>query len=342
MATLAMQIHVRQWRGLLWVGTLALAAWAGLICWKIFDRQRSGGYEPRDANVFTQEISNALGTIDQKAVKLAQWDDYKRLVSSPLNGHVKEIVKPVDPTPVGPTKLPEKPLTDVLKISAITSAPSEAGRVVVKYKDDSVKPTRDELILGIGSTLTSPYDDDPYHGRLKAIHAGVAVFDWCGKEVELRPQRVEEGRKHSGPSAGGATAAVVDTALSDSEKEFLKQKVERTITLPNDAGYLIGSKDHADLSSNARSYLNDLKLKEVANADGKKELTVGNMRANSSMAKTYGVQAGDTLISINGTPASTEKDAYSYIRENGSLSKYVVVLRRKGKEITKTILVNRE
>jgi len=338
-----MQIHVRQWRGLLWAGTVALAAWSGLIVWKIFDRQRSGGYEPRDSTVFAQEISNALGTIDQKAVKVAQWDDYKRLVSSPLNGHVKEVAKAPEPKNDVPVKLPEKPLTDVLKISAITSAPAEAGRVVVKYKDDAVKPTRDELILGIGSTLTSPYDDDPYHGRLKAIHSGIAVFDWCGKEVELRPQRLEEGKKHSG-AAAGAPAVAVDTALSDSEKEFLtaNKKVERTITLPNDSGYLIGSKDHADLSANARSYLNDLKLKEVANADGKKELTVGNMRANSYLSKTYGVQGGDQLVSINGTPTSTEKDAYAYIRENGELSKYVVVLRRKGKEITKTILVNRE
>lgn len=338
-----MQIHVRQWRGLLWVGTLALAGWAGLTVWKIFDRQRSGGYQPRDASVFTNQISSAHGTIDQKAVKLGQWDDYKRLVSSPLNGHVKEVVKPVEPTPVGPTKLPEKPLTDVLKISAITSAPAEAGRVVVKYKDDAVKPTRDELILGIGSTLTAPYDDEPYHGRLKAIHAGAAVFDWCGKEVELRPQRLEEGKKEPGAAAGSKVVAV-DTALSDAEKEFLasNKKVERTITLPNDSGYLIGAKDHTDLSTNARSYLNELKLREVANADGKKELTVGNVRANSYLTKTYGVQGGDTLISINGTPASTEKDAYAYVRENGNLSKYVVVLRRKGKEITKTILVNRE
>jgi len=338
-----MQIHVRQWRGLLWVGTLALAAWAGLIVWKIFDRQRSGAYVPRDPAVFTKEISDAQGTIDQKAVKLGQWDEYKRLVSSPLNGHVKEQPKPPDPKPEGPVKLPEKPLTDVVKISAITSAPADGGRVVVKYKDDAVKPTRDELILGVGSTLTAPYDDEPYHGRLKAIHAGVAVFDWCGKEVELRPQRQEEGKKHPG-TASAATTVAVDTALSDSEKEFLaaNKKVERTITLPNDAGYLIGSKDHAELSSNARSYLNDLKLREVPNADGKKELTVGNMRSNSSLARNYGVQAGDTLLSINGTPASTEKDAYAYIRENGNLSKYVVVLRRKGKEITKTILVNRE
>ena len=346
MAAFAMQMHVRQWRGVLWVATAGVVAWAGWNLWTIVQRDRSGAYEPRDSSAFSKLIGEAAGSIDQNEVRVADWKrDYEKfLVFTPINGFVpKPVEPPKPPLDPGEQKLPKKPLTDVIKVMALTSAPNDLGRVVVKYKDDTVKPLRDELIIGIGGQLTYPYDGEPYNGRLKSIRADAAVFDWCGDEVEIGPLRKEDGPKApAGPEAVAKVA--VDAALSEADAEALAahKNAERTISLPNDAGYVIGTKDQADLSANAENYLREARLTEQKNADGKRELVVGNIRPTSYLGKTYGVQTGDALISINGEPVSTKAQAYTYVREHQDLSKYVVVLRRKGREVTKTILVNRE
>ncbi len=343
MAALAMQMQVRQWRGLFWVATVGLTCLAGFKLWKIVERDRSGQYEPRDTTVFAKLINDSIGSINQGEVKVASWSDYTKLVSCPFNGFVPEKKVEAVKGPEAPVALPEKPLSDVIKVMALASAPDGRGRVVVKYKDDTVKPVRDELVIGIGGQLTYPYDGEPYNGRLKAIRADAAVFEWCGKDVDIHPMRKEEGPKTAaGPE--GAAKVSVDVTLSETEKELLAahKSSEKTVALPNDGGYVIGTKDQADLANNAEAYLKDAKLTEQKNADGKRELVVGNIRPTSYLGKTYGVQTGDTLISINGEPVATKAQGYAYVREHQDLSKYVVVVRRKGKEISKTILVNRE
>jgi hypothetical protein len=342
MATIGMQIHVRQWRGVLWVASLSLvslAGWQGARMWR---SHSSGAYLPKDSSHYTGLISEAVGTIDQQSVKNAEWPDYLKLVSVPINGFVPP--PPAKPVEVNTTPAPiqEKPLADVLKVNAITEAPGGSGRVVVKYKDETVKPLRDELVLAVGSLLTYPYDGEPYHGKLKSIQGDSAVFEWFGKDVELHPTRREEGVK--APAAVGAGTAAVETGLTPAEIELLAahKNAEKTVALPDDAGFVVGSDDYSTLSNKADEYLRDARMSDVKDADGKKYYTVGMLRNTTYLAKTYGIQTGDQLISINGTPVNGKAAAYAYVRENSNLSKYVVVIRRKGKDVTKTVLVNRE
>ncbi|MSR45956.1 MAG: hypothetical protein EXS13_02625 [Planctomycetes bacterium] len=342
MAALGMQIHVRQWRGLFWFGSAGLAALAGFQGWQMWQRVKAGNYVAHDSPHYAGLISAAAGTINKSEVKVSEWDYYKKLQTVPLNGF--EPPKPVivdKPSDV-PAPVTEKPITDYVKVTAIAMAPADTGRVVVKYKDDTVKPTRDELILAVGAKLTYPYDDEPYHGRLKSINGETAVFEWFGKDVEMHPPRkADEPKTEAGPETAVTST---DSALTEAEIALLaaNKNVEKTVALPNDAGFVVGTKDYHDLSSKAGDYLRELRLTDVKDADGKKAYTVGTVRNNSYLAKTYGLQTGDSLVSINGTPVRTQMAAYSYVRENSALSKYVVVLLRKGKEVTKTILVNRD
>ncbi|MBM4015082.1 MAG: hypothetical protein FJ293_08995 [Planctomycetes bacterium] len=342
MATIGMQMHVRQWRGLLWVATLGLVGLAGWQGFGMWQRHGGGAYIAKDSAHFTGLIGEALGTIDQKSVSIAEWRDYQKLVSVPINGYVPP--PPAKPVVVDDTPAPisEKPLADVLKVNAITEAPSGAGRVVVKYKDETVKPLRDELILAVGGTLTYPYDGEPYHGKLKSIRGDSAIFEWFGKDVELHPTRREEGIKS--PTVPGAGTAAVETGLTTAEQELLAahKNAEKTVALPDDAGFVIGNEDYSTLSNKADEYLREARLSDAKDADGKKYYTVGMLRNTSYLAKTYGIQTGDQLISINGTPVNGKAQAYTYVRENSNLAKYVVVIRRKGKDVTKTILVNRD
>jgi|SoiMethySBSTD1v2_1073268.scaffolds.fasta_scaffold272301_2 hypothetical protein len=339
---MALRMQVRQLRGLIWVATLGLAALAGWNLWTIVQRMRAKQYEPKSPTYFEQLIGSASGSIDQGEVKLPDWEkDYKPiLVETPINGYVKEPPKPVAVEPT--EKLPaEKKISEVLTVTAIASAPDNGGRVVVKYKDDTVKPTKDEIVLKVGASLTPPYDYDPFKGRLKEIRPDSAIFDWCGKDVEVHPPRQEDVAAAPKPEKA-APGAKFDATLSADERAKLEQNKEqkKTVSYAPDS-YVVGTEDYNQISSDAEGYLKEARLSEIKNANGQKELTVGAIRPNSALARTYGVQSGDSLISINGEPVSTKAQAYSYVREHSDLSKYVVVLRRKGREVTKTVLVNR-
>jgi len=343
MATLSLRMHVRQLRMAIWVGTAGLTVLAGWNLWEILRKFRARSYEARTATHFEELIGGERGSIDQGEVKLADWKDYTALTKCPINGYVPEApappAKPVDDA--GPP--PEKPLTDVVTVTAVTSAPEDLGRVVVKYKDDTVRPSsRDEVVLRIGALLAAPYDREPFNGRLKAIGPDSATFDWCGKDVELHPMRKEEAA-HRADAAVPVEKRNFDASLTAEERAQLeKHKTqEKTVSLTPDT-FIVGTSDYNGFATNAENYLRDAKVTERKDASGKKEVVVGQIRPNSYLAQTYKIQADDALISINGTPVTTKASAYAYVRENDSLSKYVVVLRRRGREITRTILVNRD
>jgi hypothetical protein len=232
---------------------------------------------------------------------------------------------------------PEKPIGDVLEVAAVTYAPENTGRVVIKYRDESLRPKPDETVLGIGAMLVPPYDEAPFHARLKSITPLAAVFDWCGKDIELRPNQKGEGKR-------AATAAGPANPLDDGDKAALDKHRDSklTLNLGNDR-YLVGKDDRANYEKNGERLLNEVRIQEQPTADKKgKEVVLGNVRPTSQLSRTYGVQTGDVLISINGEPVSSKTQAIRYVRENSDLEKYVVVLRRKGKEVTKTILVPRD
>ncbi len=343
MATLSLRLQVRHWRLLVWAGTVALSGVAAFSLWQIYTRFRAKAYEPRSSVHFDQLIVDAAGSIDQREVKVADWKDYQPLVSCPINGYEPAPPPKTEPTDVVAGPPPKKPLADVLTVTAITSATDDTGRIVVKYKDDAVKAFKDEVVLKVGAMLAPPYEREPFDGRLKAIRVDSAVFDWCGEEVEVHPMRKEEGVTAAATPAGAATHAKVDTTLTEVERKRLADTKgsEKSTPFPPDC-YVVGNKDYNDMSARPDDYLKEARIGEVITANGKKEVVLGQLKPSGYLAKSYGVQPGDALISINGVALSTKAEAYKYVRDNGELSKYVVVLRRKGREITKTILVHRE
>jgi hypothetical protein len=335
-------MRARQWRLLIWVGTLGLGAFAGLSAWGVWKNARAKVYDARPQSQFEGLISAAVGSIDQREVKSAPWERYAPLHKVAINGYEPEKPAPPPTTTNENVKLPEKPLADVITVTAITAAPDDAGRIVVKYKDDSVKPvSKDEIILKVGSTLAYPYEGEPYNSRLKAIRTDTAIFDWCGKEVEVHPMRKGEGQPPK-PEAG-APAAKVDSSLTQAERDALKnaKDKERTTSYTND-GYVVGSKDISEMSHDPNRALMEAKVVDRKDANGKKQVVIGQIRPTNRMAQAYGVQTDDALVSINGTPVTSKAQLVEYVRANNNLEKYVVVILRKGKEITKTVLVNRD
>jgi tetratricopeptide (TPR) repeat protein len=131
--------------------------------------------------------------------------------------------------------------------------------------------------------------------------------------------------------------------LTPLEKERLARHrgSERTVAYADD-GYVLGSADLEEIATNADLYFRDARLSERKDSSGRKELVVGAIRASSSLAKSYGLESGDVVVSINDVAVESKAQVYDWLRSSSKLAKYVFVLRRGSNEVTKTLLVPRD
>jgi hypothetical protein len=324
---------------LAWLATAGVGVAAGGTLWKIVKNFRGGAYLATTTSHFAEVISGSLGTIPSSDIKIAGWNEYTKLVTCPINGFV-----PPEPTvaaaPSAPQPVSKQKIEDALKLKVVTFAPDEKGRVIVEYKDDSVTSaaTKDEIVLAVNSRLAGKYADEPFNATLKEIKPNTAIFDWCGETVELHPVRREEVRNDKPAVAAGEQKGLSDQDKADLEKH---KDSAATINLGNER-YLVGTTDQDAIGKNGDKFLGELRVAERPGANKKPEVVLSNVRPNSHIARTYGVQAEDVLVSINGTAVSSKSQGYQYVRDNPDLPRYDVVIRRAGKEITKTILVNRK
>jgi hypothetical protein len=333
-----MRLQTRHWRALTWVATLGVACGAGAMLWTIVKNFRSGHYRSRSSTDFNDIIEKAVGTIKKDQIGVTPKTDYAHLWTSPINGFVKHEDKKVEGPPPEPPKPTKKPIGDALHVKAVLYAPDDGGRVVIEYRDDSVTKDAktDHLILKVSGKLAHPYDEEPYFGSLKAIKENSAVFSWQGEEVVLHPTTREEMPHDAKPAKdkGGPK-----TLSGQDEKDLDQHKdAKETIALGNER-YLVGSDDRDSMNKNGDKFLEDVTIKSRPGADKKPEVVLGGIRPKSTLATNYGVQNDDVVVSINGNPVVSKNQAIQWARENPNLPRYDVVIRRKGKEITKTFLV---
>lgn len=338
MAALGMRMHVRQWRMLAWLATAGIAAGAGTMLWNIVKKFRSGEYVALTTSHFSDLITATQGSIPINDLRVAQWDEYKNLVHTPINGYEPPPPKTEAKGPDVPVEVKKQKIEDALKLKSVAFAPEDKGRVVVEYKDDSVTSlaTKDELVLAVNSKLAGKYAADPFNATLKGIKPDSALFDWCGEVVELHPTKREDVPKDKGPEKPKDTKGT----LSAQDEKDLKTVTDKTLDLGN-GRYLVGTTDKKNMQDNGDKFLGEMKVADRPGANKKQEVVLANVRPNSYVARTYGVQQDDVLVSINGVPISSKTQGYQYVRENPDLPRYDVVIRRQGKDITKTILVPR-
>ena len=335
-----MRLQTRHWRALTWVATLGVACGAGAMLWTIVKNFRSGHYRSRSSSDFNAIIEAAIGTIKKDQIGVTPKADYAHLWTSPINGHVKVETVTTNVPPPPPPPPTKKPIAEVLLVKAVTYAPDDGGRVVVEYKDDSATSLAhtDQLILKVGAKLVQPYDAEPFNGSLKTIKSSAAVFNWCGEEIEIHPtlrQEIPKDRKLDKLKGGGKANAL----SSQDEKDLDQHKdAKETIALGNER-YLVGSDDRDNMNKNGDKFFEDVTIKSRPGADKKQEVVLGGIRPKSTLATNYGVQNDDVVVSINGNPVVSKNQAIQWARENPNLPRYDVVIRRKGKEITKTFLV---
>jgi hypothetical protein len=308
------------------------------MLWTIVKNFREGHYKSRSSSDFNTLIEQAPGTIKKDQIGVTPINDYTRLWTSHYNGFVPKPPEPEKPAVVDVPAPTKKPIGDVLSVKAVTYAPEDQGRVVIEYKEDKVMGDAhtEQLILKVSAKLAYPYDAGVFNGSLKTIKANSAVFNWCGEEVELHPTRRDELPRD--PKPAGKAAKGVGSDPEDEKALALHKDAKETINLGGER-YLVGSDDRDNMNKNGDKFLEDMTIKTRTGADKKPEVVLGGIRPKSPLATNYGLQNDDVVVSINGNAVQSKNQAIQWARENPNLPRYDVVIRRKGKEFTKTFLV---
>ncbi len=330
-------MNVRKLKILLWLGVIAVFGAAGLKAMFMFESWRRGDFHPKPQSTYIAIIEGGFESSEEST---PTQDDkkphshYTRMWESPLNGHIPDPPKPPEPDEVEPTPVERRldPLEDILLVSNIMYSSRGDGLVAVQYQDDEPIVSVDEYLLGPGSKLKFPHDEEPGFGEVLRIDPDAVVFSWGGEEVTLRPA---VGGSHLAEKKEEKDAA--SSNLSDREQEALAKYrgSDDTVELKE-----LG-KDHFLIGRNVQSRFGNqqfdlgsmVRASNQKRGKGDSEVVIRTVRPEVS--RTYGVQGGDVLISINGTPVSSKSQAINYVRQNPDEPKYEVVIQRLGKPITK-------
>ncbi len=155
------------------------------------------------------------------------------------------------------------------------------------------------------------------------------------KKVEVPP--LDAGAVEVGEPGAGGTGMVGPAPRLSPEEDFNRGPIK---------GALKKSENHWEMPAEEASWFgrngdrvaNQVSLKpEKDPATGRPDGVRITSIQKGSIAQARGLLLGDKIKSINGTPVNSRQDAVSYVKGPGKgLSRYLVVIERKGKIITLT------
>jgi len=331
-----MRWNIRRLRLGFWVLTLLAAGFSGSKLLAIVQDKKKGLFDPRPPAFFQGIIESGRSSTEAEApARMREIGDFERTWKSPINGYKPEPVvqRPkVDPNEV---RIPDlRPIEDVLTLKNLTYSPEQSWCIAVfKYKDEDPAVSQEELVVPVGGALKYPYSEEPFLARLVRVTPEGAVVSWGGEEKTVRPPLAED-------AAGAGDTASADTdedvGLTDREREVLGKHRgrEETMTLSElgPESYLVGTGDAA--ANTYEDWKSSIRARDQRTADGRSQVVVQSVPVR--VQRAYGVQSGDVLVSINGVAMSSKTQAINYVTQYPDEPKYVVVIRRLGKEITKT------
>lgn len=334
--------NIRQCRAVTWAGVLAVGGGAGWTFQNIYKDFRAGKFRPlRSAAPYTDIIEQQANNEQGAELRIKPLEHYQVLWNCPINGYLPpppvEIAK-IDQNPEPSRTL--QPIKDVLQLKAFTLADAEkrTGIVAIKYKDPAKTAfSMEDFILAVGSPLAYPFDSGPYFGKLLAVTADGPVFQWGDQEL---PLAFDVAPESGNPSSSDRSGTPLGASLTDSEVANLDKYGggEFTVEVVKDM-YVIGSNDRESFSNDTNSIMREAGIDEERDSKGGKKVVFKGVRPHGRANKTYGVESGDVLVSINGVPVTSKSQGIAWVRDHPGLPKYDVVINRRGQNFTKTILV---
>jgi type II secretory pathway component PulC len=231
-------------------------------------------------------------------------------------------VRPIESAPV--TRM-VTPLDDVIKIVTIShhTDPRLANVAIMKKTD--LQPGVERSIFRVGDVI--PFANEAV---VLEIHPKEVVF--------LNGDRQERMRVPDQPSlvpviaGGGGSSRPSDAGLRPFATYVESKRDSGIITIKSGG-------DRA-LAREGETVLEGVVFSTTEAPGGGKALKVDKVPPGSLLAQ-HGVQDGDVLISVDGVPMSTKSEVVDYAKRNQNRSNFNVVIQRRGRNIHKTVNIDR-
>jgi len=325
---------IRKLKALLWFLGLAGLLGAGYTFYDIWEGKRSARYEATEPEYYHRLIRRDLDQVERDGARTPYYSKERQdtLWSARIDGSWP-----------APPKLPSEgaegsaasaqvqlaKLADVLSISTIIWSNDPLSRfIAVHYADEKAASTHGGKVLSThiseGGVLRSPYDAEPYNGRVLEIASQTVTFQWGPDEVVISPGLGSDGT--GVPQSEFTIGQASDLASAYDETP------EETVEL--EAGvFLIGLKDLEELRDDPQKVLReDLSLRSLppdSEDGGRSRIELTNVEPGSLPAR-YGFATGDQIISINGFPVNSEAGAINWYKDHDSEPYYTIVYDRRG------------
>lgn len=348
-----LRLDIRKLKAAIWVAGAGTFVFAGWTFYDIFTLKQQKHYEPRRRDYFVQQVlkANVRQSAEPRQDDFYKEEDFKATWEARVDGSVRQVV--VEGTEAGPPPEEQKPkappLDTVVQVNLILWAPQPELRfAAVAYKAPGGAPAGGapaaagaggasgdkqlQLHLSEGDPLKSPYDGEPYHGRLVRIDQQEVVFHWGGEEVTLTPKLGSDGQGQPNRIfAVPLEADVVAGLEAQAETQQVKQ-----------GHWILGTQDRERARREPQKFLDEqVRVRTVTPAGGgRSSLELTEDPEPGSLAAKFGAKKGDRLISVNGVPMSSISSAINWFKQNPDLPTYVIVYEPSGTGKQETITIH--
>lgn len=238
------------------------------------------------------------------------------------------VVKPTNEEPVdtGPRY---KPLDTVLRVLMLAVNDLDPG---ASFASVELIQEKEKLELRVGDILPKPHDFAVVHA-IKSTGIEFAFKQGGRPNESLAPMSMDDGNLITKLGDGGLRLAKGNEIPRVRNKR--SDRPTQTEELGNNL-FLLGTEDLDYFGENYATILTDeVQTATYYDENGKRAGIEIKSIASGSVASRHGAQAGDVLISINGTAVSSEHEAINFVKNNqDQYSVWNVVVERLGRRET--------
>lgn len=220
--------------------------------------------------------------------------------------------------PEGPVEVPKTPVDDILDVVAIIhSNVNPGGSACLLRFAESTKPDERDLWFYVGDSLPAPNDGI----SVFRIRGDAVVFSFSDEERE-KEEVIPASRKGSGVivKVDDPNAVVAPRGLGVVSAKPNQGPSAPAQTQKKNGQYYLGTEDAENFAQNYDTILSrDVGTKTYFDKDGKRAGIQITSVKEGSIAARHGVQQGDIIISINGTPVSSKQEAISFAKKHADI-----------------------
>jgi len=329
-------MNIRRSKTQIWTLNILIILCIAFTFILIYQKKAEGKFQPTSGKVFLNDYEKGVKRGDiKRGETVIDINNYSAIWKAPISGFKRVEAAELDNDTID--ALEEGPIEDILSVIIILKSADPTESMARIYypeleAEESEKPFKLQIWSKEGDPLKPPYDVHPFNGKVLKIEKDRVIFSYCGKQSAVSLEFL------NADGSGSDAKNAVSPEDFEEVQEYLKNPPEQTTEFKPDH-FFVSKNDHDQLRTGYENELAKITWASMTNPKtGKTELKLTAME-KSSLGTSYGLQAGDILVSINGFPVHNKAGAINYFKDHPNEGKYVVVISRHGKHITKTFFV---